>query len=151
PGKSGKPNDFTVDATAMPPGAAWLRERLGDEYFVNIVGVKFDGEHSKRPIPATDLAQIAKLPTLKVFTATDTKNPDRRYPGRPPKVETPPAQPGVLSRLITAVVGDSQPHRQIDDDGVAAIGKATALEELTLDYSPITDEPLKHLAGLSNL
>jgi len=151
PGKSGKPNDFTVDSNAAPPGAAWLRERLGDEYFINIVGVKFDGEHSNRPIPATDLAEIAKLPTLNVFTATDTKNTDRRYPGRPPKVEAPPAQPGVLSRLITAVVGDSHPRTQIDDDGLAALGTATALEELTLDYSPITDESLKHLAGLTNL
>ena len=57
-----------------PPGPVWLRSRLGDEYFVTVIGVFLTGEWDGKPRQPTGAALelIRDLPGLQVLSLEKT-------------------------------------------------------------------------------
>jgi hypothetical protein len=57
---------YRFSQTARPPGPEWLRNSLGQEYFVDVVQAMIDGPGPDGRFADNDtLAQLAKLPKLK--------------------------------------------------------------------------------------
>ena len=65
PGKSGKPGDFVIDRNSPPPGPAWLREFIGEDYFQTAIGVSL----ANGPLSESDFARLAELRQLLFITS----------------------------------------------------------------------------------
>jgi hypothetical protein len=155
--------DFQQDATAQISGPAWLRERLGDDYFRTVVAVYFN--RPKDSITKSDVDALAKLPEVQSFV----------FDGREHRSVFGDADFSVLSRLhslrMLSIMNCSEVNGSllaelanpgnlqwlclntcnIDDRGMERIAMLTNLEKLMLSSTPITDESLIHVQNLTKL
>src|SRR5262245_18603147 len=65
----GSPNTLGYNPNAAPPGPAWLRGFLGEDFFCDVIGIFFPGS----TITESDLSQLAKFPELKSVTFCQMK------------------------------------------------------------------------------
>jgi len=65
----GFPGSYSVDQSAVPPGPAWLRNLIGDEYFSVVHAVDIPGQTISEP----DLSALTGLPSTQIVNLTYTK------------------------------------------------------------------------------
>lgn len=119
---------------AQPAAPAWLREWLGDDYFVSPTGVTVV---NLAPTDA-DLAALAALPTLRCVTVAGGSGSSTRLDW---------SQLTSLRKLeMLRLYGPP-----IDDEGVAQLRTLTNLKTLVLGSTKITDRSLTHVTRLSRL
>ncbi len=167
PVKSGKQDDFPIYVSASPPAPEWMRKYLGDEYFQDVIGVRF----ANRTISESDLAQLAKLPELIWVYVFNTRVVANSTGISRSIVDVDLVPLKHLSRLRSLVLTDTDidgsgladiarlkqfsrlrlQHSNIGDAGMEQIGKMTALKSLFLANNRITDASLEHLQNLTNL
>ncbi len=171
-----EPDEFGYKSGAdvLPPGPAWLRKIIGDEFFCDVVRVTLKG----RIIHESDFAQLAKLPRLREVWLVGNTQIELNDAGIQRPLED--ADLHVLQDLsqlrvlgIYPVDGQRMPNikgprfanliglkhlrrldldnTNFDDKGMQHIGKLTALKSLSLDNTRITDAGLAQLENLSNL
>ena len=120
----------TISA-AKPPGPAWLRRPIGDEYFQEVASVTLDG-----PVTAETMAAIGSLDRLESI-----------YFKNAPTIGGGLATLRGLSRLKR--VNITSPA--VTDADLAILGRSRNLELVWLTGADITDSGLSHLVGLSKL
>ena len=133
----------TRNDKAEPPGPAWLRNWLGDEYFVRPVGLSADLQpvgSSAEPPDDEDLVQIGVLTDLE-FLSLDTA------PGRGRIAGTGFAHLRNLRKLRYLMLG----RQPITDEGLKLLEPLTELESLKLDEVRVTDAGLQYLQPLNKL
>ncbi|HEV3339105.1 MAG TPA: hypothetical protein VG125_02075 [Pirellulales bacterium] len=120
------------DAEAVPPGPAWLRRWIGDEYFETPFEV-YTQSSSDSDACVAAVARLTGLEGLHVDSmAMDEGDSDGYYQGwsdKPCRVHGKP----------------------LSDRGMESIGRLTRLTRLTISGATITDEALRHLARLTRL
>jgi hypothetical protein len=155
---AGSPGIFKVDITATPPGPAWLRNQIGDDYFRDVVRLGLD----KCPIAKADLARLADFPRLEVLSLNETQIFDRDsltghpvqdsdlpFLTRTPRLRYLNLSSALIdgSGLASLVSVRSLKHldldgTRLDDEGMKQVGKLTALEYLALPGTKVTDAGL---------
>jgi hypothetical protein len=123
------------DDKADPPGPNWLRESIGDEYFVTPVGLQFWEE----PISDDDLVHIGKLRDLEYLSFVADQNGQITGQGL-----------SELTQLKKLRHLDLLAH-PVTDDGLEHLGELTQLESIDLRNTKTTDAGLRHLTRLTNL
>ena len=146
--------------TVEPPGPAWLRERLGDEYFVRVVGLQFP----EKLVSDEDLAHVGVLTDLQ-YLSFITSRQGQGISG------TGLAQLRHLSRLRFLdllghpITDDGLRHlpsfpeletidlrsTEITDKGVEQLKRFKKLRHVALDHTQVSDAGLEHLRDLPNL
>jgi hypothetical protein len=123
------------DRKAQPPGPAWLRERIGDEYFVSVVGLQFTVES----LTDADLEKLSPLTDLD-FLSFQTRQP-QRITG---------SGLAHLSRLhkLRSLDLTCQP---IADDALRHLRSLKSLEFVCLHDTKVTDAGMVHLRELPKL
>ncbi len=112
---------------AQPPGPDWLRERIGIEWFADVVKVEFYGA------PTTDMGPLSKLPELRHVSF-----------GKTPITDLSPF--ANLTKLELLYLNDTR----VSD--LTPLASATSLEMLFLDDTQVSDiTPLSHLTNLKLL
>ena len=112
-------------STAAPPGPAWARRLLGDDFFADAVWINDD----------------AYVETM--YCGSTPSWP--RYPGRITDAWLKPI--GKLPRLEVLRIG----YSQVTDAGMRDLEGLTNLRELDLSGTRVTDAGLEHLKGLTGL
>jgi tetratricopeptide (TPR) repeat protein len=114
------------------PGPAWLRSRLGDDFFRSIAAVEFwQAQGLDQTIEyVEELRQLRKL-SLIGWPVTDET------------LET--IKP--MTRLRWLILSNTA----ITDTGLESLKGLTELRELGLSYTRVTDAGLRHLKGLTRL
>lgn len=157
-------NTFVLDPTL--PGPDWLRHRIGQEYFVDVVEAIFV-ESRGRDLDDDGFAEFAdaaksqSLPVPQAFAFDRVLITDRTmeclgnfthltslYVVRCPGVTDAGIQH--LSNL-TRLRFLNLMATSITDDGLAHLSKLTNLVELTLSNTSVSDAGLHHLYSLDNL
>lgn len=114
----GKPDWSFVADHAVPPQPAWLRTLLGDDFFCDVFTVAFF--NLPNSIPESDLAQLTKLPKLRLVYLTNVK-----------------------------IVSDgSSIQRPIQDRDIEVLGRLGMPKYLDLTGSKFTPEGLRKLRQL---
>ena len=153
-------------APSTLPGPDWLRRRIGDEYFVEVVEVLFDPGSSRVLNDATfaefcDAIRSQNLPRPKGLVFEDLPISDTSLA----ELAAFPnltwlhlhSCPGVTDEGLK-FVGELHHlrilnlHRcSITNRGVAELAQLYELRELSLAQTSVTDEGLQHLKGLKRL
>lgn len=124
--------DYQVPAnggrSAKPPGPAWLRTILGDDFFANATDAYITS--------AASLEQLGELSSLRILHVADVPTGDNSL-----------QQLSELNRLEELDVRG----RLIDDNGLAYLRKLQHLRYLHLARTSITDTGLAKLSGLNQL
>jgi Leucine-rich repeat (LRR) protein len=151
PPPPGEDVDLAVDLHAAPPGPEWLRSRIGDDYFRNVISVAIKG----KIITESDLKQLSKLPKLKQVFINNTKIVPDGTPivqskateneGRDNPFGTPPS-PSTVNSVAGSTVG-----RRIRDDDLVAFESLNRLTALTINDAEIKGSGLKSVLNLSQL
>src|SRR5579864_1148354 len=118
-------------ALQKPPGPKWLVDRLGIEYFSNIVAVKMY-EHGSDAL----LAPIGRLDRLESLSVQGKQYTDRGL-----------AYLEGLSHLRILTLFDTQ----VGDAGLAHLKRLTHLQILDLGFCKVGDTGLAHLKRLTSL
>lgn len=149
------PGPWSIDMK-IPPGPKWLRKRLGDDFFSDVVAVSVSGDQ----ITAEWLTHLEPLTEMTVahFTWTRITNDGVRYMTRFKKITE-----LRLDRTVTddglACLKEFPELKHLNLSGCSGVSDAalvhlkeiTTLEALWLDETSVTDAGLVHLEGLSNL
>jgi hypothetical protein len=147
--------DTWADVSQLPPGPAWLRERIGDDYFRTVVDVYCRGTFQK-----SDLDELVELPHVKEFVLVGTgfHDEDLTALGELRQLEVlqfsgTPINGSILAQLPNPrrLKNLHLSHTNIDDTALEEIEKMTGLEVLGLDGTHVTDAGLRHLRNLTNL
>jgi internalin A len=119
---------------ARPPGPAWLRLWLGDEFFQDVVQATLTFDRYRD----ADLALLEDLPRIKELHFYQTS-----------KI----TNDGLVHlRGLTGMRWlDIYRHKGISDAGLAHLKGLTGLETLHLDGSSVTDDGLDSLAAMKRL
>jgi hypothetical protein len=162
PDPGGNSSLRAYDVTLLPPGPAWLRKLIGDEYFRSVFTVVV-----LRPadsISTWDFEPLAKLSGLQQLTLQFNES-------QPPIQRPDLTVLGTLSQLkALLLIGNcsddsmlsslnNMPQlrnlalqgERITDKGMQQIEKMIQLKVLTLQSTSISDEGFKHLQNLNNL
>ena len=129
-------------APPVPPGPAWARRLLGDDFFAHVVDVGFAmpafSTHGSEPNPITDqcLEHIGKLPRLEVLELGWSRVSDAGLKN--------------LQRLTRLRELDLA-RTSTTDAGLEHLQRLTQLRELNLAWTKITDVGLPYLGNLTNL
>jgi len=130
--------DYEFDASGHyiphpePPGPAWLRKLLGDDFFTDVRSVRFLGTHVK----AAELIHLKGLTRLQRLYLSDTQVTDadlEHLKG--------------LTNLHTLCLDGTR----VTDAGLECLKGLTQLQRLDLWATGVTDAGLEHLKGLTNL
>jgi hypothetical protein len=145
---------------AEPPGPAWLRARLGDEYFFRVVGLQFP----ETPVSDEDLAHVGMLTDLEYLSFIAGRQGPRitgiglahlRHLTRLRFLDLlghPVTDDGLrhlpsLPQLETIDLRSTK----ITDTGLEQLKRFKKLRHVALDHTQISDAGLEHLKDLSNL
>jgi hypothetical protein len=152
--------DTKVDHRQLPPGPAWLRKQIGDDYFATVVAAYFN--HAKATIQKPDLDQLARVPHVRKlgFYDCDTRIHDQDLTALGELHELEELQ-FIQARINGSILAQlPNPKRlkmlylrqtDIDDAALEPLERMTGLEILNLGETHITDAGLKHVRNLKNL
>jgi hypothetical protein len=159
--------DYELDATgqripdAQPPGPAWLRKFLGDDYFRKVIGIDFafGTPVGRSKVVDADLSCLESLPDLEwIYLDRNVAVTDRglvhlrnltNLRGLS-MCNTKVTGTGILANT-PHLRGLSISHTPLTHDDIAAISKMQSLESLSIGHTPISDEDLAALASLWKL
>lgn len=143
-------SNYTDNAT--PPGPAWLRKVLGDDFFTNVVGARI--------VTEAGLDQIELLSRLQKLELNGVMITDSRLEQLKQAIQldaltldnTNIADAGLeklagLRRLETL----SLARTQVTDAGLEKLAQLRQIKYLDLSWTKVTDTGLKHLRGLTQL
>jgi hypothetical protein len=116
----------TFDFQAIPPGPAWLRNILGDDYFQAVVSISFN----KTAVADEDLSLLLDTPVLKVLDLGDTKITDDGL-----------ACVKNLNKLEFLFLR----HTSVGDRGLKQLKDLAHLRGLDISDTKVTDEGIKQL------
>ena len=131
-----------LNGPPVPPGPAWARRLLGDDFFACVLMVGYRKPpfsiHGWGPNPITDdcLEQVAKLPRLGALDLEGS---------------------GVSDEGLKVIKGLGElrdlklAHTSITDRGLGHVAKVADLQALDLDWTQVTDAGLEKLAQLRGL
>ncbi len=121
-----------VSAGGSPPGPEWLRDAIGEDYFVTVVRVNCE----QTQVHDSDLQWLESLPRVHFVSLFDTPvtNAGMKYVGALPELE-------ILYFFDT----------QIGDEGLNYITRSVTLREIQCGRTPITNKGLANLSGLHHL
>jgi hypothetical protein len=119
------------DPQAKPPGPAWLRNFLGDDYFQTVVVLGLGGN---KTVTDDDLALLSDMPDLKVLNLDETNITDDGL-----------AYVKKLKKLEFLFLR----RTSIGDRGLEQIKDITTLQLLVLSDTKVTDEGTKYLQNLN--
>ena len=125
-------SDGVLDRAATPPGPAWLRAVIGDEFFMDVREVDL----ASTPTTDADLPLLARFPALEQLWLDGT-----RISGTGLK-----DLKGLTKLTSLSLTGAS-----ISDAGLAELTANTQLETLSLNGTKVTDRGLEHLKRLPHL
>jgi len=127
-------NELVTGPKKEQPGPAWLRKRLGDDFFSKVVVVSFKNAHSR----VTDdwLVHLEHLPDL-----------EKVYIGGKRITDAGVARLAGLRRLKWLDLATTG----MTDNGLIHLKSLTKLERLDLRDTNVTDAGLVHVAGLRRL
>ncbi len=120
---------FSVHPNARPPGPAWLRNLLGDDFFSHVRCVNTQ-------VTDAGLTRLAGLPELEALELNGSTITD--------------AGLAQISRL-NQLQGLSLDSTQITDTGLAHLAERIQLHRLGLNNTKVTNAGLSHLRGLTHL
>jgi Leucine-rich repeat (LRR) protein len=111
---------------------SWLRKRLGDDYFANVVSVSLDDTQ----VSDAELAHLKGLTGLEWLGLDDTKigNPGLEH-----------------LKGLTALQGLGLHNTKVGDTGLEHLKGLTGLQVLYLNNTEVSDAGLEHLKGLTAL
>jgi hypothetical protein len=117
---------------SQPWAPKWLRRSLGDDCFIQVVGVNL----ARTNVADHDLAPLAQIGQLRFISLDETAvgNAGLKYLAGLRHLEE--------LRLR---------HTAVTDSGLECIGKATALRMVDLEGTQVSDQGLMRLAGLPAL
>jgi hypothetical protein len=121
--------DYEKEGGQGPPGPAWLRDMLGDDFFAQVV--------SAQVVSGTELAHLEGLPQLEELDLAAADVTDRD-----------------LKRLVlfTRLRKLDLSNFGVSNEGLwKQLAALTRLEELRLAMTPIGDDDLRHFKGLTQL
>jgi hypothetical protein len=127
-----------------PPGPAWLRDWLGDEYFRNIYEISIGDQHF---ITEADLRLIVTLPSVRIIFLTNPKIVAKGSETKRALNDSDLAAFENLRQLRELVL---ESH-DITNVGIKHLRNLTNLELLSLYDTDISDAGLQYLGGLVNL
>ena len=130
--------DYQVDASgryiqgAQPPGPAWLRKLLGDDFFIHVIEVNV----SKTRVRDANLEHFKGLTTLESLFLGRTQVTDAG-----------------LEQLkgLTQLKGLNLLGTQVTDAGLEHVARLFHLEHLSVGDTQVTDAGLERLKGLTQL
>jgi len=161
-----KPNSVERIPDAVPPGPAWLRRRIGDDYFrsARIVDLSISTPRKEQGLSNVDdegLHVLQSLPDLQVIDLSHNRA----------VTDQGLVHLRSLTKLRTLVLYECKisgaglahlehmpnlkvlevSHNPLTHEGLLAIGRLQTLRNLGMSHTPITDDDLATLASLSNL
>ena len=145
------PNDYSG-----PLSLRWLRQLVGDEYFVSIRSVTLHGPK----VNDASLPAITQLRDVKLLELGGTQITDAgllHLKGLTKLRVLDASDTSITSTGLMHLKGLSNLHQlflsstQITDAGLENLGALTNLRELRLDATKVTDVGLEHLKGLTEL
>jgi Leucine rich repeat len=157
--------DYQLDAnwrpisSATPPGPDWLRKRLGDECFAEVVMARFYVADPEE-FPDSNLSHLKLFPSLKVLDLSGTDFPDAELAhleGLNQLEWLKLSNTGYSDAALVHLRGLTQlkelyiSRTQITDAGLVNLQGLTNLKMLTVSLNRITDAGLAHLRGLPEL
>jgi hypothetical protein len=119
-------------ANATPPEPEWLRNLIGEHYFVRVVTLNFEQTQTHD----SDLELVKSLPHVRWLSLYHTPVTDEGM-----------KHVGTLSELETLYFFDTR----IGDEGLKHISGLRKLREIQCSSTPITDDGVAHLSGLTQL
>ncbi len=126
--------DFQLDsATKQPPAPAWLRERLGDDFFADLENICLGGDREFTDAKLASIGELSKLEFLR-FDAKRTSDTGLGH------------LRGLIRLEHLSIV-----NSEITDAGLEHLENLTSLKRLYLNHAQVTDAGLEHLEGLSDL
>ena len=128
---------FGIDVPPGCPAPAWLRRRLGDDFFARIVAVRGDCDGV--------LEHAARLPHLRSFYVGPLHYP--RFVRSWPITDAGLEHLKASSQLETLILPDTK----VTDAGLWHLKALPRLQNLCLRNTQITDAGLHHLTGLRQL
>ena len=150
------PDEFTTNLNASPPGPAWLRNLIGDEYFREVVEITIED----RAIAESDFAQLAKVPYLRRIGLGSTPIILDEHNFRPP-VKASESEPwDDFHRPISNGFSDNRSGngftsgvavRPIRDADLVVLQNLSQLRAVVLIDNDITGSGLASLVGLKHL
>jgi len=147
----------SFDDTKPPPGPAWLRRQIGDDYFRTVAAVYF---LDIATVDKADLDRLAELRGLKALLSSGTAIVDKDLTVLASLHELEalvlihtPVNGSILASLPNPRCLNSLwlIETDVDDAAIESIEKMTGLVHLRLTSSRITDAGLEHLRNLRKL
>jgi Leucine Rich repeat len=137
------------------PGPAWLRDLLGDDFFINVAYVKVGTSDSINLVHLRQFQRVQWIDVSYNSLVTDAGLvhmqglPDLRvlYLGRSQVTDAGLIHIRETTRLEELRIG----ALPVTDAGMVHLRKMTRLRELELEYSKVTDAGLIHLATMPHL
>jgi Leucine-rich repeat (LRR) protein len=123
---------FVKNSRAFPPGPAWLRNLIGEDYFQTVVCI----ELGKTAVADDDLSVLECMPNLECLSLIETNITSNGL-----------VHLKGLKRLELL----SLENTAVDDSGLIYLKDLTNLRSLDLSHTQITDEGTKNLQKLINL
>jgi hypothetical protein len=153
-----KPPSSYFDHRVALPGPEWLRGRLGDDYFTNVVSVGFDQYFSVDPSVLHVLSYLPRLNSLNIADGKDIRDDDLGAFAELSELEHLSIQRSKVNgsclallrrpeRMVSLGFGDSE----FDDRAMQNLEAMPNLEGLYLSRTRITDRGLVHLQNLVRL
>jgi hypothetical protein len=127
---SQRPKEF--DSKIPAPAPTWLRNLIGQDYFVTVVFIYLRGTE----VTDEQLEMVADLPYLDNLTLDETQISDQGF-----------VHLKKLKNLKVLWLNGTK----IEDNGLRSLATLTELTDLHLRDTNITDAGLEHLSGLINL
>ena len=149
--------DYKCKAT-NPPGPAWMRKVLGDDFFGKVVSVELQNDEDLEHLRGLTSLEELYLRERYFDDGTLATDAGLQYLKRLTNLQrldlggTRTSDAGVkhlkgLTKLRELVLDETQ----VTDAGLKHLKELTNLEWLDLDVTQVTDAGLKHLKGLTNL
>lgn len=145
-----------VNDAATPPGPAWLRKLLGQDFFANVYSVRLDGAVTEAQlIPLEGLSQLTDL-YFGNSQLTDAALARLQRLTHLKRLQTfhctQVTDAGIVHlRGLSELKWLGLCGAQVTDAGLLHLRGLTQLQVLDLNKSQITDTGLMHLQGLSEL
>jgi len=142
----------TSSAPWIPPGPAWLRKYLGDDFFSDVVSVGIYADPSDRLMcKIGSLRRLRRLIVVNYSVREETDANGQKVTVYDP-VTSPITDDGLACLKHLSEMRILELHKsQITDAGLVHLGRMSELRELDIGWATVSGKGLAHLHGLAQL